>query len=250
MAHLAGLIAGMFRGRSHTVNLRPLLRLTRNLPALVGWWLAPPRCTLCDAPGMLPRLDLCAACHATLPRDTDPWRAGPPSVTGVLAPWQYGYPVDAMIRGLKFHGECSFARLFGELLARERRALGSELPDLLMPLPLHARRHAERGYNQAAELARHAGRQLDRRVCCRRLLRPRVTRPQSSLSAAARRANVRNAFRVTGDVCGLRVALVDDVITTGSTAGAAAGALLQAGAAEVELWVVARVGRRDGKSQA
>lgn len=199
---------------------------------------------------MLPTLDLCQACHAALPCSEPAWLAGRPPFVGVLAPWRYDYPADAMIRALKFHGECCFARVFGQLLARERGRLTEPLPDLLIPLPLHARRRVERGYNQAAELARHAARPLRLQVGERWLQRVRVTREQSGLSAPARRRNVRNAFRADLAVRGRRVALLDDVITTGSTAGAAARALLDAGATAVELWVVARVARRDGSAQA
>jgi len=237
---------GMFRGTPWTVNLREALRLTLALPAAVGWRLVPSCCVLCEARGMLPRLDLCRLCHETLPRDEWIWRTGPPPFNAVLAPWRYRYPVDAMIRALKFHGECSYARVFGQLLARERQQLDAAMPDLLVPLPLHPRRRVERGYNQAAELARHAGRQLRLEVGERWLQRVRPTREQTSLAARARRANVHNAFRADAAVNGRRVALLDDVVTTGSTAAAAASALLQAGAAAVELWVVARVSRRDG----
>ncbi len=199
---------------------------------------------------MLPTLDLCSTCHAALPRNEPTWLAGWPLFAGVLAPWRYEYPVDAMIRALKFHGECCFARVFGQLLARERRRLTDPLPDLLIPLPLHARRRIERGYNQAAELARHTARPLRLQVGERWLQRVRATHEQSGLSALARRRNVRNAFSADPAVRGRRVALLDDVITTGSTAGAAASALLDAGATAVELWVVARVARRDGSAQA
>lgn len=199
---------------------------------------------------MLPTLDLCSACHQTLPRNEPAWQAGSPPFAAVLAPWRYEYPVDAMIRALKFHGECCFARVFGELLAHERRLLAAPLPDLLIPLPLHFRRRVERGYNQAAELARYAARPLRLEVGERRLQRVRATREQSGLSAAARRRNVRNAFYADPAVRGRRVALLDDVITTGSTARAAARALLGAGAVAVELWVVARVARRAENAQA
>jgi ComF family protein len=118
------------------------------------------------------------------------------------------------------------------------------LPQLLVPVPLHARRLRERGYNQAAELARFAARRLGLRCEVTALQRVRATREQSGLGHAARVANTHQAFAARISLAGLRVALIDDVITTGSTAAAAATALRAAGAAGVELWVVARVARR------
>ena len=255
------------------------LTLRRALPALHAA-LLPPRCLLCGGAGQsrLPSLawagplEICPACQAELPRS--PAWAGPVPLTHagfdrVCCPWSYAWPVDQLVRALKFNGERSHARLLGTLLVLERHALGPPWPQLLVPVPLHPLRLRERGFNQAAELARFAARASALPLRARALERLRPTRPQSGLGAAGRSANVAGAFRAnprmglrtsrgtrvgtrsgTGfgspgpGLAGLHVALLDDVVTTGSTAAAAAQALRAAGAAQVELWAVARAVRR------
>jgi ComF family protein len=204
-----------------------------------GWQLAPARCLLCGAPGA-DRLDLCVHCIARLPASTVPWRPGEDHIGWQLAPWRYAHPVDAMVRQLKFHGERSYARALGTLLARQRRACPEPLPDLIVPMPLHPRRLRARGYNQAAEIACFAGRELQR-PRSQALRRTRDTAEQSALPRRQRRLNVHGAFAGTRGLTGLRVALIDDVVTTGSTARAAAAALHRAGAASIEVWALAVV---------
>jgi ComF family protein len=113
----------------------------------------------------------------------------------------------------------------------------------LVPVPLHPARHAERGFNQAELLAAPCATRWRLPTLARALVRVRPTLPQADLDAEARRANVRDAFEVgrPGEVRGRRVLLVDDVLTTGATAGAAARALRAAGAAEVGVLTLARV---------
>lgn len=227
----------MFGSDSLTVNLQRLCKSTIA-------FLLPATCAFCGASGRSEErrgepLDLCAECEAWLPRHAVP--LDPQS--GWYAPYEYAPPVDHAIRQLKFHGEIAYARLFGQLLARAR--LGSALPDLLVPIPLHDRRLAGRGYNQAALIAHHAARVLDRPCLPRALARVVETKEQSHLEAAARAQNVRGAFRIADRhrVEGRSIALVDDVVTTGSTAREASAALLAAGASRVVVWAVARSGR-------
>src|SRR5262249_32205775 len=142
---------------------------------------------------------------------------------------------------LKFRGERVFARVLGELLAREHRSRGWDLPDCIMPMPLHVARLRERGFNQSLEIARFAAASLGARVDSQTLVRRIATREQSGLSLEARRENVRGAFEVVRPVPRGRIALLDDVVTTGSTAMAAIDALRAAGARQLELWAIARV---------
>jgi ComF family protein len=219
--------------------------------------LMPPACCLCGAPGQAPDLDLCDVCATFLPVLDSP---GPPVGAGgertlvrTLFLFKYQYPVDRFIRALKFRGERVFARVLGTLMARAHRELGWELPQLVVPMPLHVERYRERGFNQAREIARFAANSLNagsassgpRRVSVdsQLLVRTMATREQSGLSLEERRKNVRGAFEVVAPVPRGRIALVDDVVTTGSTAMAAADALLEAGAEEIELWAAARVER-------
>jgi ComF family protein len=137
----------------------------------------------------------------------------------------------------------SHARLLGELLAGHLATLVGPRPELLLPVPLHPRRQRGRGFNQALELARPIARRLGVRLVadgCRRL---RDTAAQSGLDAAARRRNVRGAFAVNTPVGGRRVALIDDVVTTGHTVTEMARVVAAAGAERVEVWCVARAPR-------
>lgn len=235
----------MFERLVATVNRRWRFRLTiAKACGGLGWQLAPPCCLLCDAAGALPCTDLCEHCLALLPPAAEPWRPGSAPISWVLSPWRYDYPLDALVRALKFGGERAYARLLGTLLARRREAVKICLPQLVVPLPLHPDRLAQRGYNQAAEIARFAAASMGLSADPQLLRRLRNTRAQSSLPASERRANTRGAFFATRELAGLRVALVDDVITTGNTALAAAEAVAAAGATDIELWVLAQVTRR------
>jgi ComF family protein len=126
------------------------------------------------------------------------------------------------------------------LAAAARDAYGTAGPDVLVPVPLAAGRIARRGHNQAVFLARHVGRILDRPVLIRGARRVRAVGPQRGLGRTARLTNVSGAFLASARVAGRSVGIIDDVITTGSTATAMAEALQAAGAAEIHLLAVAR----------
>jgi len=233
----------MFRRPRATVNQTGLSWSTINRGLQVLWqaWL-PPTCCLCGARGRLVEggapLDLCDLCDADLPRIATP--AGGSASTRVFAPFRYAWPVNEFVRHLKFNGELEYARLLGTLLALAIREARIGLPDLIVPIPLHRRRYLERGFNQAAEIARYAGRILGCATSHHALERSVATAPQSDLTALARRRNVRKAFRATRRLDGRRLVIVDDVITTGSTVAEAARVLRSAGAAEVTVWAAAR----------
>lgn len=216
----------------------------RRLLGALGSLVAPPQCVLCDRQGLAGPVDLCAACLAGLPRPAGDEPIARGDFALVCCPWSFDFPVDALVRALKFHGERCHARLFGTLLARERARYRAPFPGLVVPVPLHPLRLRLRGYNQAAELACYAARELALPLDRNALRRLRPTLEQSALRSRDRAANVAGAFGATRKLGGLRVALVDDVVTTGSTVNAAAAALREAGAAAVELWVVARAARR------
>ncbi|MGK0500157.1 MAG: ComF family protein [Oceanicoccus sp.] len=116
---------------------------------------------------------------------------------------------------------------------------GGAMPEILVPTPLHWRRQFERGFNQSELIANDFGQLLELPVI-RALRRHRYTSPQQSLLAQQRHQNLSGAFTVCADIRGRRLALVDDVMTTGATAREMTKALLQAGASEVHIWVLAR----------
>lgn len=214
--------------------------------------LMPPVCCLCGAPGQRPNLDLCDVCTTFLPVFHSSGAPGSEAVAGgrtllrTACLFKYEYPVDHFIRALKFRGERVFARVLGTLMSRMRCDQGWDVPAAIVPMPLHIARYRERGFNQAEEIARYAARSCSAevppvKVETRVLVRPVATCEQSGLSLEERRRNVRGAFRVIRPVPKGRIALLDDVVTSGSTAAAAAQALLDAGADEVVLWAVAHV---------
>ena len=200
---------------------------------LLNFSLLPARCVLCQGVG-LPELDLCGACFSAMPAQALPM---PYAYGMVYAGFRYQSPIDELIQGFKFNEQLHFGRLAARL---SLPALAQERPDALVPVPLHARRLRERGFNQSLELAEFWGSRFALPVLGHALQRHRATRVQSSLKAAERLPNVSGAFSVNGALPG-HVALVDDVYTTGATCQAAAQALLNAGAKLVDVWCVARV---------
>lgn len=219
--------------------------------------LYPARCVLCDGTGA-DGLDLCAGCRADLPRLTaacDRCAAAlpptacvshcpdcarrPPPFTAARAALHYATPVDWMVWQLKFRRRLTHGRTLGALLA-ERIATCPDHSEALVPVPLHARRWRERGYNQAAEIATETGRRLGLPVWHGAARRVRATARQAELPAARRPANVRGAFAAAPQVAGRHVAIVDDVATTTRTAAELARALLAAGARRVDLYCAAR----------
>jgi len=222
-------------------------------------WLLPRLCPACGDPAG-PGRELCPGCERALPtllnacpRCAIPYehpdahgecgacQKHPPAFTRSIALYRFAPPVDHFIRELKFHQQLGLARLLGERLAQRLKHEGQR-PDLILPVPLHAARLRERGYNQALEIARPVARLLDLPLAVHRLRRVRATAPQTGMALAARRKNLRGAFALQpgAELRNLRVALVDDVMTTGSTVQAAAQCLRAAGARDVEVWVIAR----------
>lgn len=219
------------------------------------WGLLPGVCVLCDVPTDV-AADLCEHCCAALPRLEAPCprcalplqnpgdafcaacQSRPPPYARTVAALRYSEPVTRMIHRLKFRGSRIDARVLGGLLAASIMAAYKQqsLPDLVVPVPLSRRRLRRRGHNQAALLARWLGTPFDPSAC----ERVRDTPPQAGLSRARRLHNLADAFasrRRFDDLC---VAVVDDVMTTGTTVGFLSQTLLAAGAREVHVWAAAR----------
>jgi ComF family protein len=170
-----------------------------------------------------------ALCGACLTR--------PPQFDVTVAVWQYEFPIDRLVRALKYGQRLALADLFGDAMARQ---VGSRRVDAIVPMPLAPRRLAERGFNQALEIARWVARRADAPLAPFWVKRIRDTVPQTDLPHAARAANVRGAFACAAALAGQTLAVVDDVMTTGATVEELARTLKRAGAARVENWVVAR----------
>ena len=195
----------------------------------------------------LPRCDLCALqvppgtarCGACL---TDP-----PPFRRTLAAVDYDHPWDGLITQFKFHDALDLAPALTDRMLAEQCASAAPAPSWLLPIPLSAPRLRERGYNQAWELTKRLGAALACPVDATLLLRVKDTPHQLAFPPEQRAGNVRAAFAVEprrrGELQGRSVTLVDDVMTTGATVGEAARTLLQAGASEVDVWVIARTPR-------
>lgn len=188
-------------------------------------WHSQPHCPQCATP--TPNGQICGACLNH-----------PPAFGRTVAALAYAFPLDRLIPRLKYHGQLAIAPLLGECLVRA--ATSSPRPDCLMAMPLHARRIRERGFNHATEIARVVAKQLALPLDTRSCQRIRDTPPQMGLKHDARRRNVRGAFTCSGAVAGRHIALVDDVMTTGTSLDELAATLKRAGAREVTCWVAAR----------
>jgi ComF family protein len=183
--------------------------------------LAPTRCPRCALESA--RGEVCGRCLSDAPH-----------YDATVAVLSYEFPADALVHALKFRGELAVAGLLGHLLAQR---ISTDGIDSVTPVPLSAARLRSRGYNHAAEIARHvAAGKLDLALCVRSL----DTAPQMDLPYAERQRNVRGAFRCTRALAGQSVAVVDDVMTTGATLNEVASTLKTAGASRVVNWVVAR----------
>lgn len=211
-------------------------------------------CVLCGAscPGLicsgcdrdLPRLTrVCTRCGLSSPASTCiACVLSPPRWDLLVVPYSFTYPVDKIIHAFKYQGSVFWAAYLAREMAQRGLTLNIPLPEALIPVPAHGSRVAERGFNQAVELARGIGRELNIPVIADSFARIGSRLPQVGLSADQRRKNVHGAFAAMGRrELGLRrVAIVDDILTTGATARELARVLRRAGANEIQLWVVAR----------
>jgi ComF family protein len=166
----------------------------------------------------------------------------PPAFDRVIAPWLYEEYFAHLIHRWKYHREQHMTPLLASLW-QQHAALNSSI-DVLVPVPLHWRRHWRRGFNQSELLARQLQLTCSALTSCpianRLVGRQRSTAAQSRMSARRRASNLKGAFTVFTPCDNLRIAIVDDVLTTGATATALASALSAAGAAYIEVWCLAR----------
>lgn len=208
---------------------------------------ATPICMACETE--LPWLgEHCRTCALPLPSaglTCSQCVSQPPAFEQVAVPWTYGFPLDSLITRFKHSARWPYGRLLGDLLAQyllHRFDEDMDRPDAMLAVPMTAKRLRKRGFNQAAMLARWLSEGLDIPCDDKILLRIQDTSAQQELNAEARKKNLRNAFALAPDarVAGLHLALVDDVLTTGATAHALARLLMDAGAARVDVYCLAR----------
>ena len=213
----------------------------------------PQHCALCGA--RTPNRLLCAGCDADLshyrapacPICALPTQGGevcgaclqhPPPFDRTLAAFSYHFPIDRLLHAFKYSGNLALTEILAEPLAQ--LAAGHPKPDLLMPMPLHPGRLRERGFNQSLEIAKPISRWLDTPLTADACQRTRDTPTQAGLKLKERRRNVRGAFACDLDLSGKKIAVLDDVMTTGATLNEISRILKSQGASEVSAWVVAR----------
>tara|TARA_R110002074_G_scaffold145034_1_gene293165 strand:+ start:37373 stop:38107 length:735 start_codon:yes stop_codon:yes gene_type:complete len=228
---------------------------------LNNWFLSaqscvyPYTCFICNQPGHH-GIDLCDACLAELPRieqacticnivlTTDSSICGrclkkTPYFDRITTPYRYHGTARFLIQSLKFQAKHSCAKIMGELMARHIKTLDKK-PDALVSAPLHPKRLAARGFNQSDFISQWLQRELQIPLLHQPLKRVINTSSQASLNAAERRKNIRNAFRYQAKGDFRSIAIIDDVVTTGSTANEMAKTLKKAGVERVEVWAFAR----------
>lgn len=239
MSILYGALLNIRTGIKHILPAQPCVlcgRMSRD-----GLW-----CADCDA--ALPYLDMprCPACALPVPSGElcGHCLRHPPLFSRAVAAFGYAFPLDKLIQAMKYGEQLALAHAFAERLVQ--RIPRDSLPDCIIPMPLHPAKLRERGYNQSHLIAAPIARKLDIELLPRACLRVRDTTPQSSLPWKARKKNMRDAFSCETDLTGRRVALVDDVLTTGASLNALADVVRRRGAREIEAWVVARTLPRSG----
>lgn len=183
------------------------------------------RCPVCALPALSG--NVCGACLSE-----------PPEYHSTVAALSYSFPLDALIHALKYRANLALAVPLADLLAQ---AASPRLrPDYLVPMPLYPARLRERGFNQALEIAKRVSKLTGIALlpnACRRI---RDTPPQASMPWKERARNIRGAFACDANLSGRRIAVIDDVMTTGATMNELAKVLRKQKAAEVECWAVAR----------
>lgn len=219
----------------------------------------PQTCEICRAhcPGTLP---LCAGCHSQLPwirhgcnscgepvtqrqSRCERCSASPLPFAHVAIPLRYAFPVDEWIGAYKYRELPGMVNWLAALLADHLLCQPNPAthPTLVIGVPMHPAQQRKRGYNQSILLARQVARIMELPFSSQLLQKTRATAHQRTLNAATRRLNLQDAFGVKDAAChGQHIALVDDVVTTGATSAEIAHSLLNAGAASVSLWALAK----------
>jgi ComF family protein len=161
-----------------------------------------------------------------------------PAFMRTTAAFTYAFPVDALIQALKYGGNLAAAGPLADTLAKN--VITYALPDLLIPMPLYPARLKERGFNQSVEIAKMLAGKLNVPVVLDACTKVLDTAPQVSLPLKERNSNIKGAFACNADLSGKRVAIVDDVMTSGATVNELAKTLVKQGTTEISVWVVAR----------
>ena len=172
--------------------------------------------------------------------------SSPPDFDATHAVFLYQYPIDMMMQRYKYGNMLNISYTFGQLLTEKSPfgTLNISAVDLIIPMPMHPTRIKERGFNQALEIAKVLTTNCINKLDYNHVTRQTLTPPQASLPLKERVKNIKGAFKVNTEIIdklvGKRIAIVDDVMTTGASLNELAKTLKNAGASHVECWVIAR----------
>ncbi|MCW8987701.1 MAG: phosphoribosyltransferase family protein [Gammaproteobacteria bacterium] len=169
----------------------------------------------------------------------------PPTYTTSVIPHLYAAPIKQLISQFKFHSNLTYASLLAQNFVHVIKQRKNNLPDCIIPVPLHQQRLQERGFNQALELSRMIASQLNIPLDYSLCQRAKATPYQSGLSAKQRKQNLKNAFHVTRSHSYKHVVIFDDVVTTGTTVNELAKQLKKSGVEIIEVWAIARTSNKN-----
>lgn len=218
--------------------------------------ICPSRCEVCGKTGLLHEC-ICAECLADLPAlgaacsrcgipTPEPvpvcgrCMVSPASADRTVTAFQYRYPLNALIKQLKYKQKIRLVTPLARRLANRVLSNTGLLPEVMVPVPLHYRRQYRRGYNQAIVICQALTEILGVPADPHLISRRRHTLPMFSLTASQRKRNIAGVFSLRGDCTYRSVAIVDDVITSGATVNELASVLRQAGVSRIEFWALAR----------
>jgi len=219
----------------------------------------PTGCLLCGTTGSQD-MDICTPCLNDLPLNVNhcricalplPYNHADRPICGKClkqhprfdrchAPFSYSYPISGLISDFKFNGKLHIGILLAKLFINLIETTDLELPERIIPVPLHPTRLQERGFNQAMELAKPIANHFDIPLDIQSCRRTRATQTQSSLDKKIRMKNMRGAFEVVKQIECEHLVLIDDVVTTGSTTNELAKVIKSTGVKKVDVWALAR----------
>lgn len=223
-------------------------------------WLLPNICCLCEKQSQTDR-DLCLSCQETLPWVEDrcfrcgleledfkdsiccqQCREDPPEFNRLCTLFSYESPITKLVMGLKFGERLAYGRILGELLADAvfERWYKQDLPEAILPVPLHIDRLRKRGFNQALELSWPVHKRCKIPVLLTTCVRVKNTLPQAKLDKSRRKRNMQGVFQLQSTLPFTHIAIVDDVVTTGSTVQALCRVLKEAGVQQIDVWCICR----------
>jgi len=230
-------------------DILPSLRLKKLVRKLISF-----KCVLCAANATQTDF-FCEPCYLELPwvnqacvqcaqpvtgsSQCGACQKNPPPFDATFVACDYRFPMPELISRVKFQKQFVTGRILGELLCLQQHKYPVK-PDLIIPMPLHVKRLRERQFNQALEIARPLANAWNIPIMPRVCQRIKPTLAQSSLNFQSRQSNIKGAFHTEMSFTHQHVAIVDDVLTTGSTVRELATTLKKAGAAKISVWCVAR----------